>query len=251
MSYINLTDNNLESEHICCAIGDPKHATGVEKKKQWLGDRFKEGHVFRKLDARGKVFIEYAPLEQAWVPIDGKDYMYIYCLWVAGSFKGKGYGKDLLEYCIEDAKKRGMAGVCVLSAKKKKPYLSDKKFFQAFGFECVDEVQGGYELLALSFQGTKPMIRENAKMMSISEKELTIYHTQQCPFIWNGITQVKQYCEEHQIPLHIECVDTLEKAKQLPCILNNYAVFYQGHFEGIQLMNAGILQKLLARFRAV
>ena len=54
--------------------------------------------MFRKLDARGKIFIEYEPNETAWVPIIGKNYEYIYCLWVAGSFKGKGIEKELLEY---------------------------------------------------------------------------------------------------------------------------------------------------------
>ena len=59
--------------------------------------------MFRKLNARGKIFIEYEPIETAWVPIDGKNYEYIYCLWVAGSFKGKGIAKELLEYEIRDA----------------------------------------------------------------------------------------------------------------------------------------------------
>lgn len=54
--------------------------------------------MFRKLDAREKIFIEYEPNETAWVPIIGKNYEYIYCLWVAGSFKGKDIEKELLEY---------------------------------------------------------------------------------------------------------------------------------------------------------
>ena len=28
--YINLTADNIDEEHICCAIGDPKHQEGVE-----------------------------------------------------------------------------------------------------------------------------------------------------------------------------------------------------------------------------
>lgn len=89
MNYINLTPENLESEHLCCAnAGDRKHLHGVTQKKDWLRSRLPEGHVFRKLDARGKVFIEYAPLETAWVPVVGENYLYIYCLWVSGSFKG-------------------------------------------------------------------------------------------------------------------------------------------------------------------
>ena len=34
--YINLTLENIEDEHICCAIGDPKHQIGVDKKKEWI-----------------------------------------------------------------------------------------------------------------------------------------------------------------------------------------------------------------------
>ena len=88
--YINLTLENIDNEHICCAIGDKKHQTGVEAKKEWLKDKLSNGHVFRKLNARGKTFIEYEPLSSAWVPVNGANYLYIYCLWVAGSFKGQG-----------------------------------------------------------------------------------------------------------------------------------------------------------------
>ena len=57
--YINLTLENIEKEHICCAIGDKKHQAGVTQKKEWIKNKIKDGHVFRKLDARGKVFVEY------------------------------------------------------------------------------------------------------------------------------------------------------------------------------------------------
>ena len=98
--YINLTLENIDHEHICCAIGDQKHKQGVDCKKEWIKNKLKDGHVFRKLNARGKIFIEYEPIETAWTPIVGKNYEYIYCLWVAGSFKGKGIAKELLEYAI-------------------------------------------------------------------------------------------------------------------------------------------------------
>ena len=136
--YINITLDNIDQEHICCAISDKKHSEGVFNKKEWLKKRITEGHVFRKLNVQGKVFVEYAPLEKAWVPIEGNGFLYIYCLWVSGKFKGHGYGKQLLEYVINDAKKKGKQGVCVISSKKKKSYLADKKFFLKYGFEVVD-----------------------------------------------------------------------------------------------------------------
>lgn len=147
--YINLTLENIDSEHLCCAIGDKKHQNGVDSKKEWIKSKLKDGHVFRKLNARGKTFIEYEPIETAWVPISGKKYQYIYCLWVAGSFKGKGIAKELLEYAIEDSKEKGMSGICTLTSKKKKPFIGEKKFYLHYGFQVVDEIED-YELLALS-----------------------------------------------------------------------------------------------------
>lgn len=41
-------------------------ASRVEAKREWLRERLKEGHVFRKLNVKGTAFIEYAPLERAW-----------------------------------------------------------------------------------------------------------------------------------------------------------------------------------------
>lgn len=102
-------------------IRSKKSHPGVEAKRQWLSDRLKEGHVFRKLDAKATVFIEYAPLETAWVPVVGDNYYYVYCLWVLGSYKGNGYGKALMEYCLADAKAKGKSGVCMLGRKNRNP----------------------------------------------------------------------------------------------------------------------------------
>ena len=245
--FINLTSDNLAKEHLCCAIGDKKHQTGVELKKAWLADRFAEGHVFRKLNAKGKVFIEYAPLEKAWVPIVGDNFLYIYCLWVSGSFKDKGFGKELLGYCIDDAHQQNKSGICILSSKKKKPFISDKKFMQKYCFEVADSIGDEYELLALSFDGTKPHFTDNAKNQRIESTMLTIYYGMQCPFIPNCILQVKTYCEANNIPLELVRVDTLEKAKAVPCVFNNWAVFLNGKFETVHLLNEGQLKKLLEK----
>ncbi len=245
--FISLSKENISTEHLCCAIADKKHQKGVETKRNWLTDRFEEGHVFRKLDAKGKVFIEYAPLETAWVPVDGGNYLYIYCLWVSGSYSKKGYGKALLEYCIEDAKTKNKSGICVISSKKKKPFLTDKKFMTKFGFKVVDVIDDEYELLALSFDGSMPKFREQAKLQKIEDETLTIYYGKQCPYIPDCIEQIKKYCENNTIPHNLIPVNTLEKAKNLPCLFNNWAVFYHGKFETIQILNEGSLKKLLEK----
>ena len=118
--FINITTENVFNEHLCCIIRSKKFHPGIDAKRQWRSTRLNEGHVFRKLNERGTVFIEYAPLEKAWVPIVGDNYFYIYCLWVMGSYKGKGYGKSLMDYCLADAKAKGKSGVCLLGSKKTK-----------------------------------------------------------------------------------------------------------------------------------
>ena len=116
--FINLTPENLKDEHLCCIIRSKKPHPGVEAKRAWLAERLREGHIFRKLNIKGCAFIEYAPLETAWTPIVGENFLYIYCLWVQGEPKGQGYGRQLMEYCLNDARERGKSGVCMLGAEK-------------------------------------------------------------------------------------------------------------------------------------
>ena len=243
--YINLNENNIENEHLCCAIGDPKHQEGVDKKKEWIKNKLKDGHVFRKLNARGKIFIEYEPIETAWVPIIGKDYDYIYCLWVAGSFKGKGIAKELLEYAIEDAKKEKKNGICTVVSKKKKPFLGEKKFFEHFGFKVIDSIED-YELLALSFnEKEKPKFNETVKKMEIENQDFTIYYNNECPYVEYEIKELNEYAKKHNIKINFIKVDSLEKAKNLPCFLNNWANFYKGKFISNTILNANSFEKLI------
>jgi len=245
--FINLTEENLFNEHLYCIIRSKKPHKGIDAKRQWLSDRLNEGHVFRKLNAKAAVFIEYAPLETAWVPITGYNYYYIYCLWVSGSYKGKGYGKLLMEYCLADAKEKGKSGICMLGAKKQKSWLTDQSFAKKFGFEVVDTTDNGYELLALSFDGTMPIFEQNAKKEKIESKELTIYYDMQCHYVYQSIEKIRQYCEMNYVPVSLIQVYTLQKAKDLPCVFNNWGVFYKGKFETVNLLDVAYLKRILKK----
>ena len=246
-NFINLTPENINSEHLCWIIRTKKPHLGVEAKREWLKERLKEGHVFRKLDVKGTVFIEYAPLEKAWVPIIGDNYYYIYCLWVLGDFKGKGYGKSLMEYCIDDAKKSGKSGICMLGSKKQKNWLSDQSFVKKFGFKIVDTTESGYELLALSLNGNVPKFALNAKKEEIDNKNLTIYYDMQCPYIYQIVETTKSYCEMHNISLSLNKIDTLDKAKKIPCVFNNYCIFYGGKFQTVNLLDITSIKKIIEK----
>lgn len=247
--FINLTTENINTEHLSCIIKVRTKHPGVEAKREWLSKRLPEGHVFRKLNVKAPVFIEYAPLENAWVPIEGKNFLYIYCLWIEGKdFKGKGYGKELLQYCIKDAKEKGKSGICVLGAKKQKHWLTSQEFVKKFGFEVVDSTESGYNLLCLSFDENKPHFTEKAKTEQIENPTFTIFYDNQCPYILHNIELLQDYCSQKNIPLTLNFIDTLEKAKNLPCVFNNWAVFYKGKFQTVNLLlDTKDIDKLLSK----
>ena len=76
---------------------------------------------------------------------------------MAGSFKGHGYGRELLKTCEEDV--AGTNGVVVMVGKKKLPYLSDKAFFIRHGYEVCDSCVPNIELLVKRFRPDAPFPR--------------------------------------------------------------------------------------------
>ena len=50
MEYIRVTKDNIEKEHICCAISN-NNDVQVASKKAWLSERFDDGLVFLKRNA--------------------------------------------------------------------------------------------------------------------------------------------------------------------------------------------------------
>lgn len=246
--YVDLTPETAAMEHLCCIIRKKAAHAGIDAKRRWLADRLREGHVFRKLRADATVFIEYAPVETAWVPVLGDNFLYVYCLWADGPYKGKGHGKALMERCIADAKAKGKSGICMLGAAKQKAWLTDQEFAKGFGFKAVDSTGNGYELLALSFDGTAPRFSAAAKAMRIDSDELTIYYDDQCPYVAKSLEVVEGYCGANGVPLKAVRVDTLEKAKNLPGVFNNWCVFYKGEFRTVNLLlDVEVLKRILKK----
>ena len=246
MEYIQVTKENLEKEHICCAIAN-NNDVQVASKKAWLTDRFDEGLVFLKSAERGKCFIEYIPAENAWVPIDAPNFMYIDCLWVSGSFKGHGYSTDLLNACIKDSKVKGKDGLCILSAAKKMPFLSDPKFLKYKGFEVADEADNGIELwyFPLKKSAKKPSFKDCAKHPHINEKGYVLYYTNQCPFNGKYVPILEQTAKDNNISFRAIHIQSREEAQNAPTPITNYALFHNGEYITNEQMNEKKFLKLV------
>lgn len=239
MEIITLNEDNLEREHICCAISDKKGETCVADKKAWLQARFPEGLVFKKVNVRGKAFIEYIPAENAWCPIDAAGYMHINCFWVAGQFKGLGYGKALLEACVADAKQKGMRGVTVLSAAKKLSYLSDPGFLKMKGFLSADKAAPYFELLYLPFTEDAPIPRFKpcCKEGKTYEPGMVVYYTHQCPFANKYVALMGETARRNGVALTLKRIDTTTAAQSAPTPFTGFGFFHNGAFVTHEIMS--------------
>lgn len=182
-AYITLTPQNIAGEHICCGFSDKKLIAGYQAKKDLMAARYPQGYRFRKLAARGKVFIEYVPAEFAWAPVVAPEHVFIHCFWVSGQFKGRGHARALLDCCEKESK--GKRGIVAVVADRKKPFLSDKSFYIAQGFEVCDTAPPYFELLIkpLGRGGLSPRFADSVRTGACKSKtDLSLFYSNQCPF---------------------------------------------------------------------
>lgn len=246
---ITLTPENLATEHICCAITEKKGDPSVPSKKAWLRSRMEEGLKFIKLDARGKVFVEYIPAEYAWVPVIAPGYNIINCHWVAGSFKGKGYGKLLLDACEADSANKN--GVVVMVGKKKKAFLSDKAFYLKHGYEVCDSADPFFELIFKRFNPDAPLPRFNDTAKSGIPGDvqgIDIIYTSQCPFNALYIGLLKPVIMASDIPVRTHEITSKEEAQTHYCPVTTYSVFVNGKFYTNEVMTPAKLEKLIKSY---
>jgi len=249
MEILKLTAQNIHDQHICCAFSAKECAAGYQTKKDWLKTQFQNGYTFQKLDARGKVFIEYVPIEASWLPLSGAKFMVVNCFWVSGKFKGQGYGKELLSRCIEDAKALGMAGVVAISSDKKRPFMSDPRFFKRQGFEVVDEAPPYFQLYALTWDDSAvlPQILPTAKLGSSPLDEgITCYYSNTCPFTehYNRVV-LQEYADQKGVPLTLVHLDSQIKARQMPIPWIINSIFYQGKLVSLEIKPHKHLEKVI------
>ena len=174
MEKLKIIDTNSQNIGTCafCGYKNPDNE-GHKRKVAWLKDRYHEGLKFKVLRSErdGDVgFIEYTPGEFTWKPVIAKDYMVIHCLMIIKKqFKGKGFGEELLNHCIDDAYKSNLSGVAVITSKGS--FITSKDLFIKNGFEIADTAPPHYELLVKKFKNAADPVftgnwEKNAKSFS-------------------------------------------------------------------------------------
>ena len=248
MEFIRITQDNLEQEHICCAISNNKDIQ-VMSKKAWLRERLDEGLVFLKCNVRGKCFIEYIPAEYAWAPIEAKGYMFIDCLWVSGQFKGHGYSNLLLEECIKDSKEKDKKGLVILSSKKKMGFLSDLGYMKYKGFEIADAAGPYFELMYLPFdkKAAKPCFKNTVNETKHDDMPsgFTLYYTNQCPFTAKYVPILEEMAKARNIDFKTVHIQTKEEAQNAPTPFTTFSLFCNGEFLTHEILSEKKFEKIL------
>ena len=100
--------------------------------------------------------------------------------------------------------------------------------------------------MALQFEPSEtPKFNDNAKTMKIDNRDFTIYYSNECPYVEYEVQELTEYAKDNKININFIKVDTLDKAKNVPCIFNNWANFYKGEFISNTILNAKSFEKAI------
>jgi hypothetical protein len=197
-----------------------------------------------RLPERG--FIEYIPGEYAWRPVDARGYMFIHCLWIVGRSKKKGYATLLLNECIADAQKAGMQGVAMVTSRGN--WLVDKKPLLKLDFEVIDQAPPSFELLALKFSDApSPAFTSGWQdKMDRLGTGLTVFRTDQCPYIENAVTAALEAAQEADIPSQVIELKSNQEVRDLaPSAYGVFSIVVNGQLLSyFGLGKADLLQRL-------
>ena len=231
---IQLTKSNIDQEHICCAISDKKCTDSYQAKKDWLKKELDNGYVFRRIDARAKVFMEYGPAEKAWLPITATNYLNINCFWVSGKYKKNGYGKELLRLATEDAEKQGKNGLVTVVGIKKFHFMSDTKWLLKQGFEIADTTSSGFALLVkkLDKNAKDPIFNKSVQSGECATKKgIVVYYSNRCPYAeFHALNSLTETAKNRNLPLKVIKLETIEQAQNAPSPATIFSLFYNGKF---------------------
>lgn len=221
----NVTPENISEVGVFC-VEIEKRRDGIQRKMDWFREWYREGLRIKMLFVDGKKagFIEYVPGENAWRAVDARGYVFIHCIWVR--VQGRGYGKMLLQECLDDAV--GTNGVAVVTSEA--TWLPSKAFFLANGFQSVQEVPPHFELLVRQFKDSSlPRFKDAWEERAASYGPgLSVLYSDQCPYIDRGIKQIVALQEKHGFPVNFVRIDNCLQAQSSPGVTGVFTLLYDG-----------------------
>ena len=217
----------------CCGIKSRTHP-GRQQKQCWLEANAKFGLRAKMLlapDGQPCGYIEYLPGEFAWRGVEASGFMFIHCIWIfSRQHRRKGWGRVMVEGCLDDAKKAGMRGAAVMV--RDGPWLADRRLFLANGFEAVDTAPPDYQLLVRKFDSgaANPAFQKDwDRKLAQYGRGLTIIRSSQCPHIAKFAAEIIETAEnEYGARPTVVDLESWSDAQNAPTPYAIFALIYNG-----------------------
>ena len=224
MEIVTVGEGNLAQHPGAICFINPKNPS-FPLKIEWIKQRFSEGLRIKLLytENRKKVagFIEYVPGEYAWRAVSASGYMFIHCLWIyPNENKNKGFGTQLINDCIEDARQHNCNGVGVVTSKNS--FMTNKSIYLKSGFQEIANDGAGNELLALAFNDEPLPVINDWKKQLANYQGLNVIFSKQCPWVARLIEEIKESGIADRLDLKITELKTPAEAQNAPSL---YSVF--------------------------
>ncbi|MBI2418707.1 MAG: GNAT family N-acetyltransferase, partial [Ignavibacteriales bacterium] len=200
VKLLDLTPANIAQYGICGYKDVNKH-TELRKKIDWFTEYYPKGLRIKIIihPAGGyQGMIEYIPGKYAHRPVDAEGFMFIHCIFCGfkNEYKNKGYGKKLLEACINEAKNENMHGVAVVT--RKGSFMADSSLFLKRGFLLTDKAAPDFELLVLKFDDNHkfPVFTlHKAPLPEEFSEGITVLRSPQCPYTEKNVNAILEHAQ--------------------------------------------------------
>ena len=228
LKLVDVTPGNVMEHGLFCIknVKNPEFAL----KKNWFLKSYEEGlriKILYNAEEKQIGYIEYVPADFAWRPVDAPGYFFIQCLFIYGKKeKNTGNGSFLVKACEEDAKKKNMKGVCVMTSKG--TFIANKHLFIKNSFTEIDKLER-YELMVKKYDSNSdnPQLIDWTKDREKYQGWNLIY-ADQCPWHHKSVEALKEVAKESKINLNIKKITSTQEAKSAPSGFGVFSLLHNG-----------------------
>ena len=214
MEYVRITKENLEKEHICCAISNNKDVQ-VSSKKLWLRERLDEG--------TGQMLHRVYSGRKG-MGADKSRRLYVYRLSVGVRF----FQRERIFHRPFGPLHRRQ------HAKREKGPLHS--------FVCEKEALSFRPRISFAY---RPSFKDCAKHPHVEEKGYILYYTNQCPFTAKYVPIIESIAKEHHIPFRSVHIENRDMAQSAPTPVTTYALFLDGEYLTNEILSDKKFLKML------
>ncbi len=228
IKIIDITPSNVDELGTYC-VKDKKSA-GYKAKALWYKNQYVNGlRIKIALDSNDKQigFIEFIHSENAWRPINAKNYIFIQCIGVfSKENREDNLGSNLIKTCEDYAVENNKDGVCVMCSDG--VWICNKSVFEKNGYKIAD-ILDRFELMYKSLCKDSPTpLFFNWVEKQADYKGWHLLYSDQCPWHDKAALELKSTAQKHGIELNIKKINNSNEAQNAPSGFATFSLLYNG-----------------------